>query len=345
MPIDIIDGFDQYPGVSTAGVGLTANWISTGAGVITLPTGRVGGQCVQLAGSASARLLTRLLSAMDDEFAGFFAMYYDPNGSALTNKYPIFRLEGGSAVHLSIGYGVFGELVVFGPAGTQIAEIGGALQPLTWYSIAFSGVIHDTLGWIKVWVNGELKVNLANTDTKNAGAAGVDRISLRAPNASGAGVPVTSFDDVRFDIGTTAQIKEGRSVPILPVSDSSTQFTPSAGADNYAMVDETLCDSDTTYNTSNTVGHEDKFGFGDLPFNPDEIFAVQISIAARKDDVATRRLQAFIESNAVREDAPDFYLGTDYTWRHTIIESDPDGNIPWTKSSVDALQGGYTIIE
>lgn len=341
MAIDFFDGFDDYPGVTTASVGLTSEWIVVGSTGIALAAGRVGGQ------SLSMSRYTNSFSRFVEESANFsfFTAFLYSSGSANANDFKLvnFCTSTGNNQHVAVGWNTLGQLYVQGPSGSDLARVNAIFNATEWFSIAVAGTIHDSEGTIKVLINGETVIDLTNIDTKNAAASTVGRINLYG--TSGVSPPDPYIDDVRYDYDSAIPIKEGRSVPLLPVSDSSVQFTPSSGSANYAMVDEITCDSDTTYNTSNTVGHEDKFGFGSLALNPDEIFAVQLAIAARKDDVATRILQPFLESNSVRANASDFYLGTNYAWRRKILEKNPDGDIAWEKAAVESLLGGYTIIE
>src|SRR3546814_9190275 len=66
-------------------------------------------------------------------------------------------------------------------------------------------------------------------------------------------------------------------------------WTASTAGDKYLMIDEGTCDQDSTYNTSNVVGDRDVFNLGTLDFNPNKIYAVVLTLIARKEDVATRR--------------------------------------------------------
>src|SRR3546814_1715571 len=84
------------------------------------------------------------------------------------------------------------------------------------------------------------------------------------------------------------------------------------------MIDEGTCDQDSTYNTSNVVGDRDVFNLGTLDFNPNKIYAVVLTLIARKEDVATRRVKAFIQNGLVESPYEDMYLTTNYTILPTI---------------------------
>src|SRR3546814_9247632 len=76
---------------------------------------------------------------------------------------------------------------------------------------------------------------------------------------------------------------------------------------NYPMIDEGTCDQDSTYNTSSVVGDRDVFNLGTLDFNPNKIYAVVLTLIARKEDVATRRVKAFIQNGLVESPSEDMY--------------------------------------
>src|SRR3546814_1560119 len=53
------------------------------------------------------------------------------------------------------------------------------------------------------------------------------------------------------------------------------------------------------------------------------------------EDVATRRVKAFIQNGLVGSPSEDMYLTTNYTILPTIFETNPDGDVEWDKASVE----------
>lgn len=338
MPIDILDGFEDYPGTSTAGVGLSSYWTMGGTNVVSLVAGRVGGQALQLSNQTTAfRSFTT-----SAQVSGFFAFHHNANYTQSGDNVMAMISDSTGAAHISLACNQARELVVTGPGGV-LARPLEVYQFNVWHSLAFAIEIHDSLGSVKIWIDGELIVDLSNVDTKN-GVNNASRFYLRA-QGSAASANSARYDDVRIDSGTLIQIPEGRVATFVPISDIEKDWTPSTGADNYAMVDELTADSDTTYNSANTVGARDRFGLSQMTFNPDQIYAVMVACAARKEDVATRRIASILDSGGVEVQMPDNYLSTNWTWDRHILELNPDGNIPWTKTAVNALTLGYELIE
>src|SRR3546814_14112985 len=73
--------------------------------------------------------------------------------------------------------------------------------------------------------------------------------------------------------------------------------------------------------------------------------AVVLTLIARKEDVATRRVKAFIQNGLVESPSEDLYLTTNYTILPTIFETNPDGDVEWHKASVEATKTGYDLVD
>lgn len=340
--IELIDGFEDYPGLTTAGVGLASYWITSSPWALV--AGRVGGQAIQLAGTGS--YIAHELEAATQK-AIFFAV--KPATSVADHEGIIFRLCNGveANAHFSIGLTTGHKIYVLNAAGTEIGRktaVGIMLN--TWASISLIWKSGDSDGELKIWVNGELIIDITNADLAHSSGPNATRFYLR--DFSGGGTASTNntlFDDVRVDTETNVQIQEGRYFQLTYATDDSIAWTRNTGATNLSAIDEATCDSDTTYNSSNTVGAIDKFTVNALGFNPDKIYAVVLGIASRKEDVATRRTQCFLESGAESFHSADKYETTDYTWQRNILELDPNGNIEWSKSGLEAIKPGYELIE
>lgn len=343
MPIDILDGFEDYPNVTGAGVGVGSTWSIEGSQTPQLVAGRVGGQAIRFSGTNNGGISRAVTPS--SEFAIFHALYHNhsPGNTADTIFLRLYPGTNRDAYHLGLAVNRFDTLSLYGPTGNVIATEPLLISDAVWYSISMAGEIHDSLGWVKVWVDGELIFDVSNIDTQNAGGATVDRILFHTnPAFSDA---FTTIDDVRYDSGTSVQIPEGRFAVLPLAADDLSDWTPLSGADNHLMIDDPTCDSDTTYNSSNTVGHIDRFTYSAIPFNPDNIMAVMVSMCARKEDVATRRVRSFILSDATQVNNADKFLSTNYTWDRHILELDPDGDVPWTKAALTALKAGYELME
>lgn len=197
-------------------------------------------------------------------------------------------------------------------------------------------VLSDTVGVFRIWVDGVQVINLSGVDTKGQSSTTVSRLQV---SISGMGNGGLVIDDYYQTNG--ARLGECRVVTLMPTSDTADKdWGRSAGADNYALVDERPSDGDTTYVTSSTPGDQDYYGMEDLGFVPATIHAVQSSIIGRKDDAADRAVRANIKSGASVANGAALGLSSGYQQRVSIHETDPNGGGAWSASAVNSLQAG-----
>jgi hypothetical protein len=243
-----------------------------------------------------------------------------------------------------VGFKDDGSVIIQGGAsGTTLLATSapGVVTDMVWCYLEAEVVISDTVGSIAVYVNGALVVSVSGVDTKGQTASTVERFQV---TASGTGIPTSQgfgMDDL-YVTDTAARLGESRIYVLEPNSDDSVQWTPSTGSDNFACVDE------APFNTSDwvasaTTGHQDFYGFANLPYVPAAIHAVQTSMFAAKDDAATRTVRANLESGATVANGSDFGLSATYLQKTDIYEVDPNTSAAWTASAVDALLAGPEV--
>lgn len=341
--IELIDGFEDYPGLTTAGVGLQSYWMTSSPWAIV--AGRVGGQAIQLT-SYTSYIAHNIEAATDKSI--FFAT--KPMTTTVDREGIFFELTTATAAnrHFSVGMHTSGQIYVLNALNAEIARVSAAGVLLnTWMSVSIAWHSGTSDGTLKIWINGELIIDLTNVNVQHASQAEASRFYLRGGVSPGGTAAENNmlFDDVRIDTETNAQIPEGRYAQLTYATDDSVDWTRLSGSNNYEMIDEATCDSNTTYNVSNTVGHIDKFTVNALSFNPDKIYAVVLGLASRKEDVATRRTQCFLESGSESFHGEDKYETTDFTWQRHILELNPDGDVEWTKSALALVKPGYELIE
>jgi hypothetical protein len=79
-----------------------------------------------------------------------------------------------------------------------------------------------------------------------------------------------------------------------------------------------------------SVGDLDLYEIGDLPFVPDGIHAVQVTMCARKDDAATREVRSKVKSGATTANGAPHALTASYVYYRDMFETDPN-----TSASLD----------
>ncbi len=130
----------------------------------------------------------------------------------------------------------------------------------------------------------------------------------------------TYIDDIAINTPTGSTQNSwpglGKVIALKPEADTATKdWSASAGSDNYAMVDETPPDDETTYVTTSSTGAEDIY---DVAAPPDltglVIAGVWTEIVARKlDSASAATVVPGIVSGGVKSWAPPAALPTSYT--------------------------------
>jgi hypothetical protein len=342
MALDFLEGFDYYPDFATAGIGFN----STYAGDIfdvTFENGRFApGKALKFGGNNNPRFAYRALISTTSITFGFALKPIFNLIGATGKPIIVFQSTNGNP-QFCLGYDNLGGIRVAqaqpGTLATALAVSGDKLLPNSWHYIEIELVLSDTVGRIKVYLDGKAQYELTNIDTKGSVDGDIGRLMYFAD-----GFISYQLDDIYVLYGEATARGESRIQLLKPSSDAAVQFTPNGGANNFSRVNEVPVDGDTTYNGSNTVNQQDLFGFEDITVNPEQIHGIEIITAARKEDAGTRTIQNRIKSAAVEAAGPNTNLITDYRWVRSVHALNPDGNIAWSKAAINAMQVGYKLI-
>lgn len=356
MALLFIDGWDYY---DTADLPL--KWDSLIADFdsntpdLSSGTGRYTGQAVHL-GPYGFSGLTKSFATTQSFIVGF-AIHY----SVTANYGQILGFPGPSG--LAKPYQVYLKL----DNGTLSVVAG------TWTGVSATQLTSGTWNYVEILVSGleqtassiagsiQLKINgvVVVTCPANMATAG-DTFSLQNTMSRvvlGGGTGDVDTKDVYIDdlyvcdtLGSTNNsfLGDCRIEVIRPsAAGTSTQWTPDSGS-NYARVNEAFEDGDTSYIKSNTVTQVDTYAMADLSATYATIKAVQVCTFARKDDIGTRIISSAIKSGSTTYDhgtSNPFGLGDNYIQGTDVWELDPNGNIPWTTTSVNAMEVGVKLVD
>ncbi len=330
MALLYMDGFDAGD-VST-------KW-RNGSGSGTSPATRFGtGRWAQPPNSS---IMNYDMSAPSSQvFAGvaMTASNIDTN----VRSYMSFYGDGGATQHLTVGIRTNGIVLSRGGVGsTTLGTYTFSCPSNAWQYIELGATINDTTGTAIVRLNGVEVINYTG-DTKNGGSATtIDSIGLGMN-----GTPGSKFDDFYLCDSSGASpyntfLGDVRVQTLVPNgAGSSTQFTPSSGA-NYTTVDE-LPYSSSDYVSSTTTGNRDTYALQDLSGSP-TIFGVQNNVIAKKTDSGTMALKPAIKSGA------SVYYGSAVPLAsYDIVLSDtrsldPNTSSAWTVSGVNSLESGFEV--
>jgi hypothetical protein len=127
---------------------------------------------------------------------------------------------------------------------------------------------------------------------------------------------------------------------LRPTADTAeADWTPSAGADHYAVVDEATINGDTDYVSAATPGDLDLYEMGNLSFTPDTVHAVQV-----KNDAEARQVRTKLKSGTTTADGTTQGMATSYLPYGDLYATDPDTSIAWTPGAVNAMQVGIEVV-
>lgn len=232
------------------------------------------------------------------------------------------------------------------PPGVLLATSTNTIVANTWHYIEWRTTVNGTTGQSEVRVNGNptpwINISSANTQAV-AGVPEIRGFQLGAYQTND-----LYFDDVYYldgnsSAGSTTFLGDCRVNTVFPSSDGNqTDFTPSTGSDNYAMVDEVVPDDDTTYNQSSTVNNVDLYGFPDA-FGVGvsaNVFGVQVSNIVRKTDAGPAAIAPVIRSNSTDYVGANSYLAISYFDEFQIYENDPATSLSWTTDGVNNAEFG-----
>jgi hypothetical protein len=129
-------------------------------------------------------------------------------------------------------------------------------------------------------------------------------------------------------------------------SDGSVQnFNPNTGAASWTHVDDNpFPDADTTFNQAGSISDRD-LHFMDASTLNTTIHGVQPVVLNRKTDAGSVHVQLISEkSGGSGEQITNLeFTSDDYEFHYNILENDPDDDVTWTDSRIDATEFGYKI--
>jgi hypothetical protein len=122
-------------------------------------------------------------------------------------------------------------------------------------------------------------------------------------------------------------------------------ITLASPANYYEVSQQPPPSANTSYVFDATVGHEDLYGFPNLSVIPASVYAVAVKAFCARSDSGARTVSLRTKSSAtdgggsLTGQTP----GTSYLWIGSNFETDPNGSIPWTGTTLNAAQSGFKV--
>jgi len=341
MSLLFIEGFDFYQNLS-ATTGVAARWTINSTSGASLVSGRFGGQAFRHSGSTQ-RYIQRAIPATNTLAIGLAIKIED--ASAVDANRPLIVFMNGSGNQCGIGINISGQLIAFnGGIGTVLGTASEvAFQDDVWYYLEVEVFVHDSTGSIVVYLDGDEALSITGADTRQQAGDDITLVRLFGAAATSANPHVMNWDDIYVTDST--RLGPCRVDTLRPTADTAeADWTPSAGADHYAVLDETTINGDTDYVSAATPGNLDLYEMGNLGFTPDMVHAVQVTMIARKDDAEARQVRTKLKSGTTTADGTPQGVATSYLPYGDLYETDPDTALAWTPGGVDAMQVGIEVV-
>lgn len=346
MALKFYDGLGLYKNASEASLANPALWVYS----FTTNGGRFGGACAY---AFNANAFMTLSAPTPQDGVCFFGASVCFNAVSAA-YFLVFQGSGGSWLG-KIGVSNAGHLTVYGQTaasttGTVVARTDKPVLAVgRWYrlEIKFVPGSTDANGAIAIHLNGEEVLNVTGIDTHN-GSETLEMISGYGLYNS---QDTWRIDDIMVWDASGDQnndwLGDLRIDELLPTANGEDQdWTPNTGS-AYAAVDDALvsADDDTTYISSSTVGSNASFAMGNLANASQKIMAVKTRARMKNTDAGARTIKTYMRSGiADAADAADQTPGTVYAVLHgDIHELNPEGDVAWTDSAVNAIEAGVSI--
>ena len=219
--------------------------------------------------------------------------------------------------------------------GGSTQTLSGALPVSTETHVEVRILLHNSTGWLKSWINGVLYTEITGIDTLENGSA-LDSMVLNYLRSN------WLVGDIALHTMTSPLGAPG--VYYLPAASdgTDTDFTPSAGTDHFAMVDEVGPDEDTTYNESaGTSLHRDSYltaGITGLT-----VLSVSPLIRARKTDTGTSSIKVGLRHSATEGQGAAIGLSEDYLTYMEWMDTNPSTSAAWAAAAIAATEATVQV--
>lgn len=216
----------------------------------------------------------------------------------------------------------------------------------SWNYLEVKTFVNHSTGSIILRLNGQVFLNISSVNTQQSGNNYINMVRFQ-PFATSGNYHIL-LDDIYIldDTGSAPQndfLGECRVQTQFPTANGDTNdFTAVGAGNNYQAVNETISDDDATYVRSGVVGNIDDYVMGTVALTG-TIFAVQLNLTHRKDDVGVRTVAPIIHSGGTFYEGSTFVCQSNYTLAQELWQLEPHSAAPWTNGTINAMTAGLKI--
>lgn len=330
-----IEGFEQF-GAAGSGdpVGMDARYTVQNISFYSMVSGRFsGGVAIEVDGAGSARAFRTANLVAGDTITIGFAFW---NGGANATRDLVNLYDGNGSLSINLRLLSTNEFELRRNT-TQLEVTTGQASTNAWHYLELKVVCGNSpSGSYEFRIDGVNVMSDSGLDTQAGSSA------VHASVEFCACAPGARYDDIYIaDDGTFRG--DLRVFTLFPSSaGDSAEFVPSSG-DNYAAVDESGHDGDTSYCESSTPDDTDTHHMTNVSGIGD-ILAVQHSVVCRKTDVTNFDIELGLKIGGTEYfESPQTVGSTSFTTKSVVLEESPATTDPFTPTELNALQAGYKV--
>ena len=308
-----IDGFES---------GKTSLWDVNNGSILAAKSGMSGTYCLKL---NHTQISWRSLSSASSYYFACKIQYSAAYGATFIS----FKFNDDTQILL----GLSSSNLQIKRGSTVLATGTTTLQVNTTYLIEIYFSIANAGGRFVVKLNGLTEIDFTG-DTQELGGDQVNKLYLESMHNAN-----TFYDDIVVD--DSDWISDTKIEALIPTgAGTTTQWLPSAGA-NWETVDE-IPASDADYNSVNAVDQIDTFATGDMAGDVGSVKCLQVQARASKDGTPTPlNFDLAVRSGGTDYFSADHEVPTEFADFSKLWEKNPNGDVAWTETSVNAMEIGY----
>lgn len=343
MSFDIADGFDFAATVND----LQQNFwdIAAQATVGTTHTPFGTGNSLLLTGVGPQIHLQKTMTS--NEATRYICFYMYMSNSNNSSGYMSVVLNDGASNQCAVRFREDFSIVLVNSAGTILGTpITNGFTAGAFHHFQISLTINNTNGSLHIRKDGSTTDTYAITgvDTQNTGNAYSNVVQI----VSQAGL-LNNFtiDDLFMNnsSGSTTNTFPGeiRSIPLMPASDVSVQFSPNTGLTNYTQVRTIPQNNFSSYVQDSTASNSDLYTITALAFTPSAIIGATVRLWGEKTDSGSRSGQAQLKSSTTTVTTPSTACAVSGMWYWKFYDQDPATTTTWTAAGINAVELGPVV--